>query len=231
MSRTEKGKVIYLRRADLTMTAHYKRFLEVTAGRELPWKRVEGELREWASKSVTSRRNSSPFKYFLSYPRRCFELAAGIHKLLGSHVVPAIVVARALLETNAMGCLFIHEACRLDLDGSRWQAKLDRFLIGSTNSDVKPIHVMDAIRHLQGLDLEYFKDLVGEADPRKVSALLPKIAETSLELAYENISVAKTYGYLSEFAHPNMLGTHGPFREHAEHAEVDENLQRETLAP
>ena len=70
-----------------------------------------------------------------------------------------------------MGCLFIHKMRRragAELDVAIWKSQFERFVIGESLSEVKPINIMDAIRHLEEIDFRHFKSLVEGTGDEKV---------------------------------------------------------------
>jgi hypothetical protein len=92
-------------------------------------KRIEGieqDLHSWAAKPVEITFDPSgtdPFSIMelsLSYAKRCADLASSIRLLLeDNHVVAATVIARALIETIGIGCLFLSDMDRLIAAGDR----------------------------------------------------------------------------------------------------------------
>ena len=65
-----------------------------------------------------------------SYARRCVNLADAIRLLLSENqIVPAAILGRALIETVAMGCLYLHDMGKLIAakDHDRLESKLARF--------------------------------------------------------------------------------------------------------
>jgi hypothetical protein len=178
--------------------------------------KIEQDLHSWSAKSVDFSFNPSGTNLFslmeltFSYAKRCAAFASSIRLLLkDNHIVPATVIARALIETIGIGCLFLSDMDRLIAAGDRdrLDARLKRFYAGIKGSGVEPVHVLDGIRHLEQLDKAYvtyldekygvFTHLIGIA--KKVKPDSPDV--------YEVLSVIKNYNDLSEVAHPNGVGT------------------------
>jgi hypothetical protein len=126
--------------------------------------RVEQDLDSWAAKSVDFTFDPSGTNLFsimelsLSYTKRCADFASSIRLLLqDDHVVPATVIARALIETIGIGCLFLSDVGRLIAAGDRDRLdnRVNRFYTGMKGGSVEPVHVLDGIRHLEQLEKTY----------------------------------------------------------------------------
>lgn len=173
---------------------------------------IEQDIKAWADKPIAFSFNPINTHLFSmeelsrSYAKRFVDLAECIRSLVGTdRIVPATVLARVLIETIAVACLYHHDLARLLKAGDR--AKLEdrfhRFYSGIKDHDVKPVHVMDALRHLEQIDGEYVEYL------DKKYGLLTRFAETLQvrERPRELLSAMKNYDLLSEVSHPNGLGT------------------------
>ncbi len=119
---------------------------------------IEEELKSWACKSVSLSFDARGTDLFSihelahSYARRSVDLAASIRLLLQEYrIVPATILGRALIETVAMGCFFLHEINRLIMAGDRHRVdeRVKRFYAGVKGGAIEPVHVMDAMRHLE----------------------------------------------------------------------------------
>lgn len=142
-----------------------------------------------------------------SYPKRAHDLIESMRSLMQSdRVVPAVILARALVETIAMGRYFIErmEKCLAEADYPKLEANFLRFYMGSKIGDaqIKSVHVNDALRELETVDLGYLSYLVG-----KYPSLWMRVGSDPVQAFKENASLLKTYNQLSEISHPNGLGT------------------------
>ena len=144
-----------------------------------------------------------------SYCRRFIDLADSASQLLGEgHVVSAAILARSQIETVAMATFFVHELSRMTCQGdlAAFEKRVAQF-IGGPHSDAtspKRVHVMDAMRHLEGLDQAYVDHLFTKfsATRAKLEGLVD-LQSTGLGLQdlVGKISAMKHYDTLSEFAH------------------------------
>ena len=125
---------------------------------------IERDLRAWAVKPIEFSFNPAGTHLFSmmelahSYARRCVDFIDAIRTLIAQNrIVPATVLGRALIETIAMGCLYIHDMQRLIAAGDRVRVgeRLSRFYSGFKGQAVEPVHVMDAMRHLETIDGDY----------------------------------------------------------------------------
>ena len=68
---------------------------------------------------------------------------------------------RLYFETVAMGCLYLHDMERLIAakDHDRLESRLGRFYAGVKGEKIEPVHVMDAMRHLEEADAAYIEYL------------------------------------------------------------------------
>jgi hypothetical protein len=125
---------------------------------------IEAALAIWAGKTVEFSFNSTGTDLFSihelshSYARRAIDLATSIRLLLQEkRIVPATILGRALIETIATGCFFLHEIHRLIAAGDRQRIhdRLGRFYAGVKGGTFEPVNVMDAMRYLERVDAEY----------------------------------------------------------------------------
>lgn len=177
---------------------------------------IEHDLRGWADKSITFDFDPAGTDLFSmvelarAYAKRCVDLADSINLLLDANkIVPATVAARALIETIAMGCLYLHDMRRLIAEGDRdrLETRFVRFYAGTKGQTIGPVHVMDAMRHLEKIDGEYVAYLEQKYG---LFARFLKAIDTSKDTtkdAREVLSAMKNYDLLSEVVHPNGLGT------------------------
>ncbi len=180
------------------------------------FKQIEKELREYVDEEISFSFDPSGTDLFSlmelrqSYARRCVNFSETIKLLLkAGSVVPAAILGRALIETVAMGSLFLTEMLDLTAkkNGEKLNVRLTRFYQGMSKEEVKPVHVMDAIRHLDKLDAAYIehldkrfgwftraKEVLAQEKPDKPNAL------------QDAMSIEANYDRLSEVAHPNGIG-------------------------
>lgn len=182
--------------------------------------KIEFELRVRASRPISFEFDPSGTNLFSimelkqSYAKRCVDFADSIRSLLRKDkIVPAAVIARSLIETIAMGCLYVDDMIGLVDQGDivRLNARFSRFFAGFRGGEVEPVHVMDGIRHLQNIDAEYLSHLDSRyGDFAHVLRSLGQSPNQNQEGAtfQEMISIMNNYRILSEVSHPNGLGTH-----------------------
>ena len=124
---------------------------------------VEQDLDSWAAKLVDFAFDpSGELTYFplWNYHKAMRNAVPTLRRrtirslLRDDHVVPATVIARALIETIDIGCLFLSDMERLIAAGDRDRLdnRVKRFYTGIKGSGVEPVHVLDGIRHLEELD-------------------------------------------------------------------------------
>lgn len=179
---------------------------------------IERDLQAWAAKPIEFSFNPQGTDLFSmvelarAYAKRCANFAESIRVLLAeSRIVPATIIARALIETLAMGCLYLHDMERLVAEGDlkRLETRLKRFYAGRKGGSVEPIHVMDALRYLEKIDSAYVAYLdnkygVFTQIMKVLGAVKPDLEGKSFG---EMISAMKNYDELSEITHPNGTGT------------------------
>jgi len=178
---------------------------------------IEIALKDWAGKKVEFSFNSAGTDLFSihelahSYARRAVDLVASIRLLVqDQRIVPATILGRALIETVAMGCFFLHEIKRLVAAGHRQRVndRVKRFYAGVKGGSTEPIHVMDAMRHLEKVDGEYVAYLDGKYGLLAIAAAMaPGSEKRAPESMRDALSALKNYDRLSEVAHPNGTGT------------------------
>jgi hypothetical protein len=178
---------------------------------------IENDLRAWASKAVDFSFNPAGTDLFSihelahSYARRAIDLAESIRLLLKEQrIVPATILGRALIETVATGCFFMHEINRLVATGDRQRVdkSVRRFYAGVKGAEVEPMHIMDAMRHLDKIDADYVTYLDQKYGLLTIAA---QFAQPGQKATPEDIRLAlsamRNYDLLSEVAHPNGTGT------------------------
>jgi hypothetical protein len=179
---------------------------------------IERELRAWATKRIEFSFNPQGTHLFsmlelaYSYAKRCVNFADAIRALISDdRIVPATVVARALIETVAMGCLYLHDMERLiaSKDLERLEARLMRYYAGRRDAKTQPVHVLDAMRHLEKIDATYvaYLDKKYGMFTRLINELKAANADIEGKSFGEMISAMKNYDELSEICHPNGTGT------------------------
>ena len=148
----------------------------------------------------------------------------------------ACVIARAQIETVAMASFFASELSRLIRAGNieHFNSKVERFIIGSASKGARrqPIHVSDALRHLQKLDEAYIKDLwlrYPSLTQSLSQVLLPEKPPVGAEDVVATVSAIRNYDILSEVAHPNGVGVFFMFGQ-PEDDGVGQNQVRSLLA-
>ncbi len=191
---------------------------------------VEQDLRSWAEKPIDISFDPKGTPLFSmmelahSYARRCVDLTDAICLLLArNHIIPAAVLGRALIETVAMGCLYLHDMGELIAakDHDRLESKLARFYAGVRGQKIEPVHVMDAMRHLDKVDaahIEYLDSKYGVFT--RFMEVLKARGEDVDESFGETVSVIRTYDLLSEVSHPNGTGTQFLFPDESNETEA-----------
>jgi len=179
---------------------------------------IERDIAAWAKKTIEVKFDYSGTHLFSmmelahSYAKRCDDLVGSIRHLLSQNrIVAATIVGRALIETIATGCFYVYEMHRLiELgDRNRVDDRLRRFYAGVKGQSVEPVHVMDAMRHLEKIDGEYITYLDGKYGifTRMIDQLRPAGESGSRESPCEVLSAMRNYDELSEVCHPNGIGT------------------------
>lgn len=191
------------------------------------------ELRSWRLKNVYSKVkawgdrpiefNSDPRGSQLfsieemkrSLCRRFVDLADSAGRLLDEdRVVSAAILARAQIETVGMATFFVHELSRMMRKGDlvAFEGRVVQFLGGPAEGRGidKRVHVMDAMRHLDKLNHAYVEYLWAKYPVVKAFFnALDEVKSSGLEIQglLNRICAMKNYDTLSEFVHPNALGT------------------------
>lgn len=182
---------------------------------------VYNEVKEWGERPIEFNFDPRGTQLFSveelkrSYCRRFIDLADSASRLLGEdRVVGASILARAQIETVAMAAFFVREVSRMtekgDLDA--FERRVAQFLGGPADGGgiAKRVHVMDAMRHLDKLDQVYVEYLWAKyPETKALLNALEEVKSSGLEIQdlVSRISAMKNYDTLSEFVHPNALGT------------------------
>jgi len=178
---------------------------------------IERDLQSWATKPIAFSFDPSDTHLFSmqelarSFAKRSIDLAQSIRSLIEQdRIVPATVVARALIETIGMGCLYLHEMGRLIALGDRLRLEkcFHRFYAGVKGQSIEPVHVMDAIRHLTKIDgeyIQYIENKYGVFTSFFKSATEEGVVDEAQDWK-ELMSMERNYALLSEIAHPNGTG-------------------------
>ena len=191
---------------------------------ELREDRIAGifrEIQEWGNRPIEFSQDPRGTNLYSieetkrAYCRRFIQLAITSDGLLeDGQTIVASIVARAQIETVAMAAYFVHEVSRLIRAGSlkHFNDKIERFIIGSSleGSKQRPIHVNDALKHLQKLDNEYIRYLwTKHPIMKKLSSEIFSNQDQPVEVedVMATVSVIKNYDILCEVTHPNGLGT------------------------
>jgi hypothetical protein len=115
---------------------------------------IEHDLQSWATKPITFSFDPSDTHLFSmqelarSFAKRAIDLGQAIRSLVAQdRIVPSTVLARALIETIGMGCLYLHEMGRLIARGdrARLEERFHRFYAGIKGHSIEPVHVMDTM--------------------------------------------------------------------------------------
>jgi len=170
-------------------------------------RRTETELALWARRAPDPALEGeliAMMEMLYSYPKRADDLASSAKAMMHlRRLTPAVILSRALIETVAMGCFYVHEMKRLIAagDAEALQAKFGKFYAGRLGEEVSPVHVNDGLRFLEKLD--------NAEDRSAAEARLEAEAEAlgGLDLSDPKF-VETSYGLLCEIAHPSCIGTH-----------------------
>lgn len=171
---------------------------------------IEEEIISLASTEVVFENHSSMDTYSIlelaySIPKRAADLIEAMKPCIHEdRVIPVVIMARALLETTAVGCLFCTQIEKKleaqDYDGLA-KTFVKFYAGGRIPGTTKGVHINDGLRLLEKLDLEYLKSLND-----KHSMLNIEPDDSSLDNLHKTIGVMFLYDTLSEIAHPNGLG-------------------------
>lgn len=173
---------------------------------------IASEIADWASRQWTYESAPNLVIYSIielaySYPKRAHDLILSMRSLVCSnHLVPAVILARALVETVAMGRYFI-EQMEKNLTARNFEkieSQFFRFYAGSKlpNAPIKSVHVNDALRDLEDAELRYLSYLV-----EKYPSVWGTLGSDPVQTFRDKSSLRQTYDKLSEISHPNGLGT------------------------
>lgn len=182
---------------------------------------VYSEVKEWGDRPIEFKSDPRGTQLFSieemkrSFCRRFFDLADSAGRLLEENrVVSAAILARAQIETVGMATFFVDEVSRMTRKGDleAFERRVAQFLGGPVDGGgvAKRVHVMDAMRHLDKLDHAYVEYLWTKYPVTKVFFnALDEVKSSGLEIQdlVSRISAMKNYDTLSEFVHPNALGT------------------------
>ena len=145
----------------------------------------------------TSTDSYSVLELAYSIPKRAHDIISAMKLgILNDQVVPVVILARALIETTATGCLFYDrmEKHLGKTDHERLARDFIKFYAGGRLEGApKGFHTNDGLRHLEQIDSIYF-------------AKISKASSQVVEALKDNAGVLKLYDELSEIAHPNGLG-------------------------
>jgi hypothetical protein len=160
---------------------------------------VEGELADWAHRrpsfdfEVEGTELLPIMELLYGYAKRAHDLAAAARALMAlERLTPAAILARALIETTAIGCLYVKEMRRL-VDGGELAPLRARFRRYSDAAGDAPVE--EALRYLAALDGAQFT-ATRSAEAQALGGLDlgdPKFVETSYQL-------------LGEASHPGSAG-------------------------
>ena len=201
------------------------------------------DIQTWADRPIEFSRDPTGSDLYSieetkrTYCRRFLDLSETAHQLLteDKHVAAA-TLSRSAIETVAMSVFFVHEISRQirTKNLSNFQARVRRFLVGSStdNASEKPIHISDALRHLQALDeaeIRHLWNKYPEYHKLTLRAFLPHKNDIRAEGFIAAASVMKNYDFLSDFAHPNGPGTFFIYPQ-PENEGLEQTLVRDRLA-
>lgn len=182
---------------------------------------VYSEVKDWGQRPIEFNSDPRGTQLFSieemkrSFCRRFVDLADSASGLLDEDsVVSAAILARAQIETVGMAAFFVHEVSRMTRKGDleAFEKRIAQFFGGRTDTGeiAKRVHVMDAMRHLDKLDQAYVKYLWAKYPVMKgLFNAIEKAESAGLDIQdlVSRISAMKNYDTLSEFVHPNALGT------------------------
>lgn len=150
----------------------------------------------------------------VSFPKRASHLFDACEDLWSStHYLPSVVLARAYLETVAMG---VHYLVKLESrvgrgDLAAVEALLQRIYRGARHPMISPevesVHVLDAIRSIDRVESRW---LDGSLDG-KFRPVIESVVEPVDHKGTCSLGLMDCYEHLSEYAHPNALGAHSLF--------------------
>ena len=109
-----------------------------------------------------------------------------------------------------MGCLYLHDMEKMIAakDHDRLESRLRRFYAGVKGQKIEPVHVMDAMRHLNEVDAAYVQYLDHKYGMFTRFVEILRVHGEDVDGSFvEMLSVMRTYDQLSEVSHPNGTGT------------------------
>ena len=212
---------------------------EVEELRSLRLKNVYSEIQEWCDRPIEFSSDPRGTQLFSieemkrSFCRRFIDLADSANRLLKEdRVVSAAILARAQIETVGMATFFMHEISRATRKGDlkAFEGRVAQFLGGPANGGGIPkrVHVMDAMRHLDKLDHAYVEYLWAKYPVTKAFFnALDEVKSPGLEIQelVSRVSAMKNYDMLSEFVHPNALGTFFIFGQPEDRGPAEERMR------
>ena len=205
--------------------------------KELRRQQIVTVLTDWAEKEVEFSFNANGTHLFsikeltFSYAKRFVSLSWSIERMLEeNNVVAAAILARSLIETIGIGCLFSSDLNKLieQRDKARFDARMMRYIAGWKDGEVKPVNVMDGLRYLAKLDKRYVEHLLAEHPG--ILKILRKFVSADLDEKLikklkEGISPITHYDFLSEVTHPNGVGTQILFPDKSNEHLFDDELR------
>lgn len=203
-------------------------------------KNVYSEVKEWSDRPIKFNSDPRGTQLFSieemkrSFCRRFVDLADSASRLLEEdRVVSAAILARAQIETIGMATFFVHELSRMTRKGNleAFERRVGQFFGRPAEGGglFKRVHVMDAMRHLDKLDHEYIAYLWAKYPVTKaLFNALDDVKSSGLEIQdlVSRISAMKNYDTLSEFVHPNALGTFFIFVQPEDRGPLEEDTMR-----
>lgn len=201
---------------------------------------VYDEVRQWGARPIEFNYDPRGTQLYSieemkrSFCRRFVDLADSASRLLKEdRVIGAAILARAQIETVGMAAFFVHEVSRMTQKGDleTFERRVAQFLGGPADGGgvAKRVHVMDAMRHLDKLDHAYVEYLWSKFPVTKAFFnALDEVKSSGLEIQdlVSRISAMKNYDTLSEFVHPNALGTFFIFGQPEDRGPADEGVRK-----
>lgn len=171
-----------------------------------------------------------------AYCRRFIDLSETAHKLIEQdRQIGASILGRSVIETVAIAVFFVYEISRLlrGRNKENFHAKIERFIVGSSveGASRKPVHIANALRHLQKLDAAYMSYLWNK-HPRVHEIVSKSLTSHERDInvkdAIAMVSVVRNYDFLSDFVHPNSGGAFFMYGQ-PENEGTEQSLVREQL--
>lgn len=131
---------------------------------------VYSDIKEWGDRPIEFKSDPRGTQLFSieemkrSFCRRFIDRADSAGRLLEENrVVSAAILARAQIETVGMATFFVDEVSRMTQQGNleAFERRVAQFLGGRVDGGgvAKRVRIMDAMRHLDKLDLAYVEYL------------------------------------------------------------------------